>query len=1850
MAAALRLHRDGSLRLVSQEGLECPPVEVGRSGLALQFSGLHFVSPPWEPPIGIRLLGYGADFRGLYLEEAELQVLPHCTFEGARGLRMTLADVAVGAEGVTATGAVYWPVRQQDGHIHSDGGPVGYLLDPAWEIAPALVEVELRDNLPRQMRAAGLMRVPMLGTVLRAEFGLAPPFAGEGYHQTLRLTKPAADGPPLTVGPLRLERLDVNGTIETAGFSLQGALQGLRLMFAGRTLSADTANVEMEYRAGMSRARVALAGVVSLPLLGTCSEAALELSSAEDAPRVKLNARWVGGLAAHEGGALSYDELSIGFDVGPEQAVGSGTLRGLRLQLPFLQAPVRLDSAQVSARVGPEGGEFSIALGRIALGPLGEVRDASLVVASSAEGPRVALSATVAWNTVAGRIQLPPRFIAPPENGVAKAELTWSQNVVGEAVLSLRLSAELERPERLYPFIPSHVAPEVRRAMLQLAATYASAASFRDAATDGGLAGEVSLKAELRLKPLPRFVTDLLHLHTGDAEGWITAAARAALDAEGHPALAISVERALRVELVLPGLPQTPAPIELELTEISLSGGLGPDASATLKLAGTFALHPVLPPAFAPIASILEKLLEPLRLSDPSGTCTFELSYSSNGPSLSIRGTLDHHIQVNLLHLIEMLTRNAPSSGMDLRPDELPLALEIGFGLTGIELNLSAPSGTVAVQERFALKLSASLRIGGAVIQGFLRFSDRELTIGLEDTALPLRLPAFPLTLEDVEGLGNPARVAALEAELASLRTQISAEEAALTGRVPDRDARITALAGTRRRLGALEVKLLLLRELRRIRSNLRETYSNGNTSIEPRRTYDTLVAQVVREANLLTGAGGQGVPYLAQDGEVRFNPQLALRLEGVAFRLPLSNPRDIGVQGTARFIGFAADDPLRVLENVGLTLGLSADLIFFGLTGGGTPIPLPSFGRYPGGSVTLGQAKLGFGYTKRSLAVAFSGAVRLPPQLVEDADTSDLAGVGVRLPSRAALDFRFDLIPVPYIKVLPYFEFRMDLRDTVSPGLVDSARAEPFWDGLQLHVPGLIRADVKLAAFSPMFGPFIAPNYSYDYDIQLGDERNGYTYIYDNALVIAAIVTGTSVMLQLPGITGTPFFDNIVLSFRMAGFSLSWTLQRPFPTFSPLALFEALGLLSDPMMPVEHKGELANMMRITLRDATLVLPPEARALFPGAAPFISRPLNLTLNLGDCITALQTGMRVARTVADTLSDTRVELGARIQQLREKGLEPVAEELMSMLPPEVRRFTFRASLAGFEGEATVALIDAKAAAAELGVRLSNPPGPRVPPVGLPGGIIPRPRPPGPIPVPPSSRRVLAVEAFDGFDASHLTAMSRQDLAGVVVGARLRLLDSQEYRFLGFVFDDGSFRFTTQAKPAPLRLGISGLGTLLTLEISGGLVLEGGPTRAGQQGSIQASVTSASKAFGNALELRIGHPQPARLTLFSSGRFTCSGDVAATLFGTATLIGSAQVDEHQCVLQGTLVHEADFLLLQLQVTGRLEAPQGFSLSGIGSLRLFGVALPDVEAELTARGARLRLPVKTSATGNKWWTGRTVLEGCHLHMDLEGTLSMNAESAPSLLLRGPATLEVLGLRIEGEAELRAGKKGGLTTKLRGNLLWQKRRWAAAQVELASDRVTIEGAATVGLDLPAPLAGVPGLVFQLELEGRFTLSTTGALVSYSLRGEWMLGARLSNGPQVTPLASGSLPEQNGGAQLALVLVNVAGFRSVPLDGLTLPIPVFSPASSPAPISFRRKGNLPPYFEWNGFEIPPSDNGDVIGALPLAFSKNENVTIPIPKLDPQFWIRLMWRDGKLGLEIGKPGMATPFPFFSFGG
>jgi len=1077
-----------------------------------------------------------------------------------------------------------------------------------------------------------------------------------------------------------------------------------------------------------------------------------------------------GGRIATPFGELSFASLSLRGTLDGDAMSLDGTIADLRIDLDPLHLQVGLTSLSFAHSEARD--ELRLHLSDVPLGPLGAVDLAELIVIeqrSAAGASRfVSVETRLHWRDLRGRLSLPDFFPTPPDAEQVTARITWRDDpATGQQVLELRLSAALRNVDQLWAFVPDSLRPEVRRAALTLDLVYTSAADFAGGATTDTLTGALGAELELRLPELPLFPgRELVAIHTGDPEGWIKARLDTGLDKHGEAFLHLSVQDVLSLDAQLPGLPQPEPPIHIALSRVDFDLQGGSTTEGALALHGQFALRPVSPPASIPIGAHIARLLAPTQAGTLVGTAALELKFKGSQAQLNVKCTFENaSVRIDVFDMVAGLTRGfSPPGRVTPPPSALDLDIVVGFALEHLELQLGSLDEAAAPAASVEFGLAVTL--AGVTAEGYARFSERELAIGLREMRVPLRMPRIPVSAADIAALDT-------DAQWQALLDEIARQIAALEGQ-----------PGSRRQVTELRARQFLLGEMLRIRRLL-----TSETSVQ---VYHESLIAIFKVLDVATGMVG-------------VESNVFLVLEKIQFVVPFADPRGIRIEGHAHLEGFAADDPFHGLNGVQLGLGLSSERIFFSLESLGDPIPLPSFGRYPGGTASLHELTIGYAYTKNSLSMTFAGDVTLPPQLIADADTSRAIGAGVRLPSHTSLGFKLDLVPVPGpIPVVPLFEFALDMHSPNAPALVRTDRCEPFWDGLQFVVPGLFRADIKQVGVSPTLGLLPIPNARFDGDVMLGGEKNGLTVIADNMLFLAGLNGAPPIPIPLFADPLEPYFDNLCATIRLAGFGLNVNIQRPFPSFSLLALLEVLGLLADPNMPIDPDGHLANTLRVAISDFSLTLPREVLRIFPQAEQLGARDQGLTINLGTFIGALQHGRTALGEIIDVLADGGRSLPDRIQQLGAQALNLRPGALLAALPPDLRRLELSASFAGFEAHATLLLLDASdhvRLVDEFERRNAPVHALQQPRLALAEPIDPadlaafRPA----LPEAPFATRtfdpddpgasLFRGEAFDSFEASDLDAIPQQATAGVVVGAYVRVFGAQRYRFLGFLFEDG-----------------------------------------------------------------------------------------------------------------------------------------------------------------------------------------------------------------------------------------------------------------------------------------------------------------------------------------------------------------------------------------------------------------------------------------------------------------------------
>lgn len=889
----------------------------------------------------------------------------------------------------------------------------------------------------------------------------------------------------------------------------------------------------------------------------------------------------------------------------------------------------------------------------------------------------------------------------------------------------------------------------------RLTFTSKALAHAEDIGASRKIVGTLAVEVAAKLPPLPNL--DVLRVHTGDPEGWTRLRVMAEAGTNGKFTLSAEVMDPFQMDVFFPGLPQSKPPLHLELNSIKGSitfedGKL----SGALEGEGEFSFSPKLTAPDIPVVEYLRPMLDDLALLDLSmgvalnigpikeahlnalqkQGATADESEDVKSPAVMIGASLltgenpefclfakfkNAAKEFDLIDLLRRLTV-VPSPIENSKET----AIAVGFGLTGICLCISQ-------KPSFAIEMVAK---GGVEIPAYLKLSKEGVQVGLGQVfpknddngfTLPLRLPS--ISREQFHFMkGRPI----------DKESRREADKRPLDRAIYELIDKDNSNGGKDRYNQLLDLYFNVAEQLSGTAPNSNDVliaYQSGDNEwkVEPPVPRDNVgeldivtsfdkdlplrlavgLVGVRLDDGTFTTSGDLAVAYQIKGEEeeawhlLLANP--ALVFKDFFFSLSFTNPRDIRVGGS---VSFAVDGPFSEIKNFTLTVGLSADMVYFSLdVNEKTKIHLPAYKGDNGGRIAIGKLMFGFGYLKRSLAIAFAGELVLPEKLVDDLDTSETLGAGVRLPVQSKLAFQFDLMPIVVKEVVipvPLFQFNWDLRKDVSPGLKDPRTCEPFWDGLQLIVPNVIRLSLKRISSSPIVFIHAAFNSDFDGDLMLGDSENGLTIVADNIYWIYGLDSLAAVVLA--PLVAQPFCDNFCVQLRLGGFGLHFNVQRPIPSFSPLAIFELLALIADPLYEIAPRGELADTVRISLVDAQITLPEPVRRLFPQIEAVLRKPLNVTINLATFLTLFQQvvktmkplgdavfqALKTGERVADTLQRQAAELQAR-------DIRTIAGDMLSKLPPELRKVRMAASFAGFDASAVLVLTDRKGALSAMAGR-------------------------------------------------------------------------------------------------------------------------------------------------------------------------------------------------------------------------------------------------------------------------------------------------------------------------------------------------------------------------------------------------------------------------------------------------------------------------------------------------------------------------------------------------------------------
>ena len=962
------------------------------------------------------------------------------------------------------------------------------------------------------------------------------------------------------------------------------------------------------------------------------------------------------------------------------------------LALPGLA--VNATAAEFGIEHGVAQDVLRLNLEQVEIGDFGQVEQAQLIAVFGADDSggyaplMLELIASMQWQDIADRIHIDdtlPLLPMPPDD----AEVTLHASWLGDT-MQLSIEAALDDVDRLWRFLPDAARPRVSDASIDIALT------LNGSAFDGevGLAFDLTVPDLATLAPLQAAgLADAVRIDTGNADGVVHLRFAAAFDDDGAASLSAALDDPLALALQLPGIPLPEPPVQIAVTDVGIElSADGSDVTGILRLGGDFALHPILPDTAlgaAPplITQQLDRLLDLARQVDLVGSATLELGVDGDNAWFATECRFSEAgLEIDLFDMLAgTLTGGSDAFASD-SASEIDLDIDVAIELSRIALSIGSPTPS-GDGVPFAFGIATTLAFAGQTADLVFELTDAGLSFGLDRLRIPIAIPKLPLKRADLDRLRDlsghwdyPGRwQAVIEPELDS-----------------------TIDDGNRELDDALEV-------LQQYRDDGIDGYDRFALEFRTipaiqKRLFDVVGRKFLYQAALAVhqmlgrlGVEGSQQTYqqsveIYQDvvdivfGSLHVDSALLFEISDVRVVLPFNDPSDIRVEGGAAITGFVPDDPLAPLGDLVFKLGISTDAIYFAVEGGAAPIALPDFGRYPGSAVHLDRLAIGYGYSKNSLKVDFAGELILSEQLIDDADTSDRFGAGIRLPRNSKLKFKLDLIPIVLGEVdfvIPLVAFDIDLRSDGGLPAPAEGPCRPAWDGLQLHVPGVVRADLKRYALSPFFGPLPAPNFEYAFDVELGNDDLGLRHVADYR-----VITPLGGTLPIPFLADTvPFFERYCMQLQLAGFGLRFDLARPFPKPGPLLIFELLGFLSDPTVPIDPNGQIAALMYAELHDARIDVPAPVLALFPAAGQVSNRSFAARVDVTTVIALFRQLQGMITQLRERVADSTLSAADLLQDLADDPPSLAIGDMLAALPATLRTLEVDGRFLHFDASAT-----------------------------------------------------------------------------------------------------------------------------------------------------------------------------------------------------------------------------------------------------------------------------------------------------------------------------------------------------------------------------------------------------------------------------------------------------------------------------------------------------------------------------------------------------------------------------------
>lgn len=1473
-----------------------------------------------------------------------------------------------------------------------------------------------------------------------------------------------------------------------------GDVLGLRVALAG--LHADVV--------GSTPVALGVDGHIEVPWLPGAADVRFGWrETPEGLGTVDVAVRHPGRTVAIGHGRIELAQLELSGTLDDDHVDLAGSVQATVTLPGWTTGPVRADVRVTQAALR---WKLALEFRDVGIGPLGQVDVAELhvelvpVAEGAWDAASVVLGAELIWSDLAERIAAddwPSGTPRPPDDARVRGEVTWDDPRV-----ELALLVAGDDTADVWRFLPAAWRPMTRRVELALSASFAGGAEFAAAGTSPP-AVDIGFLVEFR-PVFPSVPGDLLRFTTGGDDGFVTARARVVVDPAGPDRIELSIADIATADLSVPfvgsGRSVAHAVLdEVRMTLVAADGGTQDRLS--LSATGDVTLRDPRLAGRDPLTQAVSAFLAPLGADGVAGTVTMTLDTDGTdaGTSFSLIGTLaDTQLDVDVLALLATMapTQHAGGSSAEFR-GEFPLDTDVRFTLDGLALRVTPPVD--GRPRTAALDCSVTAEIGGVAVAAVVGLSTEELGLGLT-AEIPLRLPRFPVGPSDLAVLAGRSGTGWTETGFDAALQEV---ERGLVELGPPGAGSEAQRRAYRRQTGELRARGAALAYLSRLW---------GPLSDDARGRFESATEPLI-------GILAAAVALTHLESDVRLHVQARVRI-------PWQRPQDVALEGGGALHGFAPDDPFHGLEGMELSLGLSPDQIYFSAEGSGDPLPLPDLGRYPGGAVSLSRLSVGYGFTRNSLAMSFAGTLTLPSQLVADADLSTQVGFGVRLPQHTSLAFRLDVIPVPGpIPVVPAGEFALDLRTPGRPGIAATAECVPVWDGLALEIPGLVHVDLKQVAASPLFGVLPAPNLRLDGDIDLGTRENGLTLICDDLLWFPPTGITTAVTMPLLFDPMAPFFEHLCLNVRFLGLGLNIDLQRPFPQPSPMVLLDALAFVADPTRPLDPDGPLANLIRVAVTDAALILPDWLSRMVPGARDALRHPVSAEIDLGTLISGVQWIVAAAGTALDVAAAALDAGGAALQEAGATPGEFDVGPLVELLPQELRVVPAAFDLAGVRGQGAIALFSVAS------------------------GTMP------------------TIAPFDRFTIADLNELPPlpDGADGVVVATELVVLDGTMLTCVGHVADTGHVALVSTVATRVGVLRVAGLDVPVPLTFRGRATLTGQINRRRAEATVILRGDGSWEPIPGVVALRLGRAQqPVEVELSTTGRFRLEGTGAASLFGdVATVRGSVSVSNAHAAVSGDLSFAfsragSAVPWLTVAASGSMAIGPGtrFLFEGAGELQVLGNRVATAGVRLTESELALTADLDTGA----FPLGPTTIA---VDAAVAGRVTVGPSGPDTLTLRGDGRITAGPLSLTGRVGVTVGPSGTSFTAA-GSMRWMGRSWLGAEAELDGDgTIRLRGSTAVAVsllrsDLPGGIE-LSSLFLRIGISGRVELSPRSGLGQYALDIDWSVGVRMPGvRGQILVLAM-QRQQAEGTGSLDVELLDVDGLWFVPGGNLEIPVPTLT-------------------------------------------------------------------------------------------